>query len=71
MDYRSQLIQKILKHSPSICPEPFQDFTVRGEGKTKIEWNSDMLIDNGVPLDRLRDLQTLLDNQAEYRGLTR
>lgn len=67
MDYKSTLIQRILDQPASICPEPFQDFTIRGENQKKIEWNSDMLIDSGMPIQRLQELCTLLENTAVYK----
>lgn len=69
--YRENLIQRILEHSASICPEIFTDFTLRGEGKKGIEWNTDMLIDNGVPSQRLRELATMLENRDELLQLGR
>lgn len=68
--YRALLIKRIAEISPSICPEPFQDYTVRGEGKATITWNTDMLIDKGVPLNQLRDLCVLLENKAAMVRLT-
>lgn len=68
--YRALLIKRINDLPASICPEPFQDYTVRGEGKVTIMWNTDMLLDNGVPINQLRDLCVLLENKAETMRLT-
>ncbi len=68
--YRDSLISRILEQPASICPDPFQDFTIRGEGKNHVTWNTDMIIDKGMPSHRLRELATLLENRAEYMGLT-
>lgn len=68
-DYRLNLKERILDQPASICPEYYSDFTIRGEGKTHIEWNTKMLSDNGVPLDRLRTLCVQLENKAELMGL--
>lgn len=65
--YRSDLIKRITDKSASVCPSIFQDFTLRGEGRTKIEWNTDMLVDNGVPTIRLRDLAVLVENIVERK----
>ena len=64
--YRVDLIKRITNLSASLCPDVFQDFTIRGEGKKKIEWNTDMLIDPGVPLNMLRDICSLTENKAEF-----
>lgn len=69
-DYRDLLISRILDQPASICPDPFVDFTLRGEGKNHIEWNTDMIIDKGMPSQRLRDLAILLENKADLMGLT-
>ncbi len=64
-DYRNNLIKRITDLPASVCPDVFIDFTIRGEGITKIEWNIDMLLDEGVPVERLRDLCTLTERKAE------
>lgn len=68
MEYRKTLIARIVDLPASICHEWFQDFTTHGEKKT-IEWNTDMLIDNGVPISQLRDLCVVLENKAETMRL--
>lgn len=67
--YRESIIKDILLYPASICPSVFVDYTLRGEGKSQIEWNTDMLIDTGIPINQLRDLNTLLSNTAEFRKL--
>lgn len=61
--HRALLIERISKVSASICPEVFTDFVIKGD-KDKIEWNMDMLLDNGMPLKQLGHLCTLLENKA-------
>jgi hypothetical protein len=83
--YRNKLILKITCMPPSLCPEPFKDFTQRvhkpldfsksgahwdepeHDNKTvnTIEWNEKMIQNSGVPLERLQELVTLLENKAE------
>lgn len=63
--YRSQLIKRIIDLPASVCPGIFTDYTIRGEGHSTIEWNTDMLIDEGVPTNQLKDLCTLCENKAE------
>jgi hypothetical protein len=63
--YREELIKRITEMPASLCPGIFYDYTLRGEGKTTITWNMDMLIDRGVPLNQLRDLANLLENASE------
>lgn len=60
-DYKKQIINRILSIPPSVCPEIFHDFTKRGE--IGISWDKDMLNDEGVPLERLRDILTMLENK--------
>lgn len=69
-EYRANLIKRITDIPASLCHELFQDFTIRGENSSKIEWNTDMLLDAGVPLKLLTDLCTVLENTVELRGLT-
>ena len=61
------LIERISNISASLCPDIFIDFTIRGEGKSAIEWNMDMLLDAGTPLNQLRDLCTLVENKSDNR----
>lgn len=61
-DYREDLITRILKISPSFCSMMFIDFTLRGDVDT-IKWNETMIRDQGIELDRLRDLYTLAKNK--------
>lgn len=67
--YKADLVERITELPASICPEIFCDYTIRGEGKRVVEWNTDMLIDAGVPTNQLRDLCTLLENKAELMRL--
>lgn len=69
-EYREELVARIFDQPASICPEIFQDFTIRGEGKNHIEWNQNMIADVGIPVMRLRDLCIILENKAELMGLT-
>jgi hypothetical protein len=69
-EYRQTLIDRILDQPASICPDVFSDFTARGEGKSHVEWNQNMVGDQGVPTVRLLQLATLLENRADYMGLT-
>ena len=68
--YRQNLLERIFSTSASLCPEIFTDFTVRGEGKEVIEWNQNMLIDQGTPVSQLRDLTVMLENTKELRRLS-
>lgn len=69
LDYREKTLESILAISASYCPQPFTDFLIRGEGHEVISWNETMLRDSGVPLNRLRDLQTLLNNRIKIYQL--
>lgn len=68
--YREQLVTRVLDQPASICPEIFSDFTIRGEGKSHIEWDKNMLTNKGLPILRLQEMVTLLENKAEAIGLT-
>lgn len=63
--YREELIERITDISGSLCPEQFVDFTLRGSGRESIEWNVNMLKDEGFPTERLRDLCSILENRKE------
>lgn len=68
-EYRTLLIERITEQPASICPLPFVDYTLRGEGKVAIGWNINMLTDKGVPISQLRDLCVLLENRADSMRL--
>jgi len=57
--YRSELIKRITDLPASTCPTVFHDFTIHGD-RSKVEWNIDMLIDNGMPTQRLSELAVLM-----------
>jgi hypothetical protein len=63
--YRTNLILRILTLPPSMCPEIFQDFTIRGEDVENILWNETMIQDPGLPLQKLVDLKTFIEKKAE------
>jgi len=69
-EYKNQLVDRILEIPASICPDIFNDFTLRGEGRSVVAWNETMLRDSGVPTSRLRDMCVILENKAEIMGLT-
>lgn len=63
--YRLSVVDRILNLPASLCPEIFSDFTLRGDGRKVIEWNEVMLRDEGVPIDKLIALVSMLENRAE------
>lgn len=69
VDYRVTIQKKILSIPASLCPFEYQDFTIRGD-KEKIEWNKPMILDEGISIDRLRPLLTLLENTMEIKRIT-
>lgn len=69
--YRADLMYRITSLPASICHEWFHEFTIRGEGLKTIEWNTDMLLDNGVSILKLRDICVTLENKAELMRLTK
>lgn len=61
--YKKELVQRILDVSASFCPIEFSEFTLRTT--SKIEWNKKMLSDNGMSIDRLRDICTIVERRSE------
>lgn len=70
MDYRNELIERVLALPASLCPEPYQDFTIRGATEAVINWNKNMVSDQGLDIRRLRDLAVIVENRADLIGLT-
>lgn len=69
-DYRKELQQRILDIPASLCPLVFHDFTLRGESEVVVNWNKNMINDQGIDIGRLRDLAVILENRADQIGLT-
>lgn len=67
--FRAELIERIVQVSPSICPEDFSEFKVRGEDLKKIEWDTDKLLEKSTGVWRLRDLCVVLENRVYLKGL--
>lgn len=67
--YRASLITKISVSPPSLCPNLFEKFTLRGD-REAIEWDVTALNDAGVPLQTLSDLWTLLSKRVEAAQYT-
>lgn len=59
-EYKQSLIERITSVSASLCPYDFDTFIIRGK---TIEWNTTVLNDAGMSVDRLRNLCTLLENK--------
>lgn len=64
-NYRTELQERILSLPASLCPFDYQDFTVRGEGKDTITWNQEMIKNEGLSLDRLRDICVIVEKRWE------
>jgi len=60
--YRDEVVEQILSLPPSICPAELQDFTIRGENMTSIQWNKPMLEDQGIEITKLVMIRNLLEN---------
>lgn len=65
--YRKDLLERILDTSASLSPVEFDDFLIRGENFTTIEWNEKMISDDGINLDRLRFLVNILENRKDNK----
>lgn len=61
--YRTTLVDRVVSIPASLCPFEFVDFTIRGEAMEKIEWNRQMLEDEGLPLNNLMALCNILENK--------
>jgi hypothetical protein len=68
-EFRKTSIERILVIPASLCPQWFTDFTVRGD-VGEVKWNEEMLRDEGLPLDRIRDLKIMLENRLELSNIT-
>ena len=69
--HRASVIKQITSLPPSICPEIFSDYTLRGDSRDQIEWNVDMLLDAGIPMKQLEDILRLTENKLEMMRLTK
>lgn len=69
-EWRAKCIEKILSIPAALCPEAFTDFVIRGDKHPALVWNEQMIKDDGMLLDKLVTLRTLLENRAEYAGIT-
>lgn len=64
VEYRKELQDSILKEHPSLCPLPLQSsYTIR-KGEQML-WNKKSLFDEGLSIDNLRDLHTLVLRRKE------
>ena len=61
--YRTDLIKRISDVPPVFCPEPHQEFVLRGDRGT-IDWNMDMLLDPGIPLETLRTIAVISEKAS-------
>lgn len=69
-EWRADFFERIIEIPAAFCPEPYWDFTLRGENVKKVEWNETMLKDEGIDWLKLRGLIAILTNTMENRGLT-
>lgn len=68
--HRTELCNRILSIPASLCPLDFEDFTLRGEGFSKIEWNESMITDEGMDPIKRQFLCNILDNRMEVTKKT-
>lgn len=66
-EYRAELIRRIVGVPAGLCPFMFNDYTIRGEENKTIEWNTDMLLDAGVPINQLRDICLFAEKAANIQ----
>jgi len=68
--WRADVFERITAIPAAFCPEPFWDFTIRGDTVSKVEWDQVMLKDEGLDWLKLRSLIAWLTNIMASRGLT-
>lgn len=61
VEYRKELVDRILELPASNTAPEFYDFTLRGQTAQSITWNATMLRDPGLSIDRLRTICTLTE----------
>lgn len=65
-EYRKELQDRILAEHASLCPTPLQvTFIVRGENLDSFTWKEQAVRDEGLSMDSLRDLATLVERRKE------
>ena len=65
IEYRKELQGEIMALPASLFPKEFQDFVKRGSDMNVISWNKEMIYDDGVPTDTLRDLKVLTEKRLD------
>ena len=68
--HRAELCERILSIPASLCPLDFDDFIVRGEGLSKIQWNEEMIKDEGMDPIKRQFLCNILENRLEMTKKT-
>ncbi len=61
--YRDHLMERIHNMSASLCPSLFYEATVRGQGKTVITWNEDVLKE--MDITKLRTICILTEKKSK------
>ncbi len=68
-NYRKELQAEILNYPASLCNYIYEDFTTRGEGNPTIEWNKNMIMDEGTDTEKLRVICQLIRNRIELQRI--
>lgn len=63
--YRKGLITRILSIPAELAGERYLDFVTRDFDKKKISWNKEMIQDEGMELEKLRDMAVILEKRAD------
>lgn len=66
---RQALTDEILALPAVLCPYIYEDFTNRGEGLPSVEWNKNMIIDEGVDVVQLMFIKNMINNRIELERL--
>lgn len=68
-EYRKELAERILALPASLCPIEFSEFKLLGDSQAVIQWNEKMVRDEGMTVNRLRDLCVVVENRFETTSI--
>jgi|SRR6478609_3957598 len=64
-EYKADILKDILEISPAFAGQEYIGFVLRGEERTKLEWDAALLSDEGIQIDELVRMRTILTNRQE------
>lgn len=66
VDYRKSLAKRILACPAEMCGDKYMDFVRRDFEQQRVTWIKEMLEDQGIDLDRLRDMAVTVEKRWEF-----